>query len=74
MSQRPNFPGRSVVLPLLATGVIDLSGGWRGNKDAVVAVGVLSVSWTTCVVITADGQIWMVPKNAVDLDEGQTLH
>jgi hypothetical protein len=72
MSQRPSFPGRTVVLPLLATGVIYF--GEATYRQTPVAVGVLSVSWTSCVVITADGQIWTVPMGAVDLDEGQTLH
>ena len=60
------------MLPLLATGVIYF--GEKSYCQTPVAVGVLSVSWTSCIVITADGQIWTVPKNAVDLDEGHILH
>jgi len=71
--ERPRFPGRTVALPLLATGVINFGGEWRG-RTAVIAVGVLAISWNNLTVVTADGQIWMVPKTAVDLDEGQILH
>lgn len=72
MSKRPQFPGRTVALPLLATGVIYM--GSPSYIQQAVAVGVLAKSWEQVVVISADGQIWIVPMNTVDLDEGQTLH